>query len=386
MRLSVVALLLVFFGCATDSKKETVEEQTLAANSSALNEKYEVVCFVYHRFGDSRYPSTNVSTKDFESHLSWLKANNYRVVTLSQALENQAGGSAHVRTAVITIDDGYKSFFENALPLLKKFGFQATLFINTETVGSDDYMDWSELERATAAGVEIGNHTHSHSYFLNIDETNRYATFEGEIKNSQQLIEKELGHKPKVFAYPYGEFDPEMKMIVKALGFKSAAAQNSGVINATTDLFELPRFPMSENYADMFEEKAKMHAMSVTAKQPESHMLPRKNSRPTLSLVIKKQKLITDQFNCFIQGSKCKLKVTPESDSTVRVTVQSESSIARARRTLYTITAPDNSGEWYWYSHLWINPAVSESCTKSNFRPSRYHYVTDSLWIRQNGK
>ncbi|MEZ4972211.1 MAG: polysaccharide deacetylase family protein [Cyclobacteriaceae bacterium] len=361
MRLSVVALLLVLLGCATESKKETaetVEEQTATATSFASDEKEEVVCFVYHRFGDSRYPTTNVSVNDFESHLSWLKANGYRVATLSQALESNANDSVHVKTAVITIDDGYKSFFEKGLPLLKRFGFHATLFINTETVGSDDYMDWSELKSATAAGVEIGNHTHSHAYFLNEPETSRYRQLLREIEDSQQTIEQQLGFKPKVFAYPYGEFDPEMKMIVKALGFKSAAAQNSGVINSTTDLFELPRFPMSETYAGKFEEKAQMHALSVVKKTPETHIMKKNQNKPVLTLVIKNNSLQTDQLNCFVQGGNCKVKITPYSDSTIQVTIQSESSIADRRRTLYTITVPDDKGQWYWYSHLWINPAV----------------------------
>lgn len=361
MRQLVVILLLVLFGCGSDSKQETVEtveEETPTATSFAVDDKKEIVSFVYHRFGDSRYPTTNVSINDFESHLSWLKANNYKVVTLSQALESQASDSTHVKTAVITIDDGYKSFFENGLTLLKKFGFQATLFINTETVGSGDYMDWSELKTATSMGVEIGNHTYSHAYFLNEPETSRYTQLVREIEDSQQMIERQLGYKPKVFAYPYGEFDPEMKMIVKALGFKAAAAQNSGVINSTTDLFELPRFPMSEAYAEKFEEKARMHALLVVKKTPDTHVMNRNQNKPVLTLVIKDNSLRTDQLSCFIQGSKCKLKISTNSDSTIQLTIQSETSIADRRRTLYTITAPDDKGEWYWYSHLWINPKV----------------------------
>lgn len=361
MRGPIVVLLLAFCGCVTDSKKETVEtaeEQAATVTSFALDDKKEIVCFVYHRFGDSRYPTTNVSLNDFGSHLSWLKTNGYRVVTLSQALESRANDSVHIKTAVITVDDGYKSFFKNGLPLLKKFGFQATLFINTETVGSDDYMDWPELKNAASAGIEIGNHTHSHAYFLNEPEISRYRQLLREIEDSQQMIEQKIGYKPKVFAYPYGEFDPEMKMIVKALGFTAAAAQNSGVINSTTDLFELPRFPMSETYAEKFEEKAQMHALPVIGKAPESHVLTRNQNQPVLTLTVKNNSIQIDQLDCFVQGSECKLKISPLTDSTFQVTLQSVSSIADRRRTLYTITAPDDKGEWYWYSHLWINPGV----------------------------
>jgi hypothetical protein len=84
----------------------------------------EVVCFIYHRFGDSRYPSTNTSQKDFESHLTYLKKNNFQMLTFSAAIDYLRSDAPVRKTAVITIDDGYKSFFRNGFPLLKKFAFQ----------------------------------------------------------------------------------------------------------------------------------------------------------------------------------------------------------------------------------------------------------------------
>jgi peptidoglycan/xylan/chitin deacetylase (PgdA/CDA1 family) len=114
------------------------------ASYNAPQNRKEVVCFIYHRFGDSRYPTTNVSVADFETHLEQLLENDFQLLTFSEAVSYLNSSGPPRKTAVITIDDGYKSFYRNALRLLKKFKVPATLFINTETVGGD-YMTWDEL-------------------------------------------------------------------------------------------------------------------------------------------------------------------------------------------------------------------------------------------------
>lgn len=131
--------------------------------AESTNDK-EVVCFIYHRFGDSRYPSTNVRTADFETHLKYLIDNDFQLLTFSEAIDYIHSNAPARRTAVITIDDGFKSFYVNALPLLKKFNVKATLFINTETVGGD-YMTWDELRDVVKHNIEIGNHTHTTNTF-----------------------------------------------------------------------------------------------------------------------------------------------------------------------------------------------------------------------------
>ena len=351
---------MILFSCTPEKKAEEKKTNTSAEIKTDIpipGEK-EVVTFVYHRFGDDRFPSTNISTTDFESHLKWLSANNYQVLTLSDALSYLKNDSIVRNTAVITVDDGYKSFYSNGFPLLKKYKIPATLFINTETVGGGDYMDWKQLEQVTKHGIEIGNHTHSHAYFLNQKQNERYTAFLDEIELSQKLIEENLQLKPKVFAYPYGEFDDGFEKIVKATGFVGAAAQNSGVINSSTNVFQLPRFPMSENYAAKFEEKAQMKSFQIIRKAPALPTIPSGKSRPTLTLTFNPEGLLIDQLQCFVQNSNCDLTILEQSQTELTLTIQATTSILNSRRTLYTLTAPDSLGNWHWYSHLWINPSV----------------------------
>ena len=348
-----IVYLLYLMACSSGN-----ENQTSTAQSIVLDNSKEVSCFLYHRFGDSRYPSTNISLKSFKAHLSHLKAQGFQVLTLSEAIDYMRSGEKKQKTAVITIDDGYKSFYKAALPLLRQYGYPATLFVNTKTVGGGDYMDWDEINEAKKQGIEIGNHTHSHAFFLDLPANERYTAFENELKLAQQLIQENTSITPTIFAYPYGELDPGMKEVVKKMGFTAAAAQNSGVLYPTTDFMQLPRFPMSEAYADQFAAKTRMKALRPSHKDPQSFLLPVGNYQPNLKLVFEESDLQLDQLQCFIQGSECKTGWVKNDEGTVTLSAASLTPLSRQRRTLYTITVPDRKGNWYWYSHLWINPGI----------------------------
>lgn len=344
-------LVIAFLSCSGKPSDHSIEE------TESKVEK-DVVCFVYHRFGDDRYPSTNISTNDFEQHLRYLTENNFQVLTLGDAIQYLSSGEPVKKTAVITIDDGYKSFYERGLPLLKKYDLPATLFINTSTVGGGDYMNWEQLNTTSRSNIEIGNHTDTHAYFLNEEKTTRYKTFEEEIIRSQKIIREKLKLTPKVFAYPYGEFDVEMKAIVKRQSFIGAAAQNSGVLHEQSDRFAIPRFPMSESFSAIknFSEKARTKPIRIDSGTSGNIVSPN-NLRPELIVTFQKNELQLTQLQCFIQGSSCEISID-EQDSVVKVSVQPRADLNKRRRTLYTITIPDKSGAWHWYSHLWINPKV----------------------------
>jgi len=353
-----ILIILFFFSFFVSCNKKNSSN---ANQVTLIQDEKQIVAFIYHRFGDSEYPSTNTSLEDFESHLKYLQEQKLPVLTLSHALEslNKRGGPK--RIIVLTIDDGFLSFYENGLPLLKEYQFPATLFINTETVGGNTYMDWAQIREVKEAGIEIGNHTHSHSYFLNIPDDERYIVFQDEIRQSQKLIEENLGITPDVFAYPYGEYDAKMKDIVEKEGFAAAVAQNSGVIGGQYELFALPRFPMSSSYASIsdFSEKVNMNSLSAKEVGETLHLIDKGHDSPELKFEISTKNLQFDQMQCFIQGGECVMKKDTTSRNSLVVSIKAEAPLIR-RRTLYTITVPDQDGNWYWYSHLWINPSVSE--------------------------
>lgn len=349
MKASFFVALLLFTCSASPSSTKT-----------EIQSEKEVVCFIYHRFGDSRYPTTNTLTREFEQHLGYLTRNKFQILTFSEAIQYLKSDKPARKTAVITIDDGYKSFYQNGLPLLKKYALPATLFINTKTVGGGDYMNWDQLNEATKSNIEIGNHTHSHNFFLNEPESSRYKSFDNEIQMSQSIISQHLNITPTVFSYPYGEFDGRMKEIVKKAGFVAAAAQNSGVISGGSDLFMCPRFPMSESYSAVskFTEKALTKALKIVDVSPDNFILP-ENKKPVLKLAIDATDLKIQQLQCFVQGGECELQILENREKKTTISVQATKPITDRRRTLYTITVPDKNGMWHWYSHLWVNSNVN---------------------------
>jgi len=351
----VLLLVVVFFLPSIQ-----VKAQNNANNSNITNG--QITCFIYHRFGDSRYPSTNISVTEFRNHMTYLKENNYNVVTLNKALELLVTGkTVPEKTVVLTIDDGYKSFLENGMPLLREFGFKATLFINTKQFGSGDFLSVKEIRQLINEGIEVENHSHSHAHFVNFSSEELADTFRNDLTKSEEIFMKNFGFKPRLYAWPYGEYTPEMQKILKDEGYIAAFAQKSGVVSILSDPYALPRFPVAGSYANLdgFVNKLKMKAMPVQTVKTINPVIQSQNP-PELQLkVVYPEKINTSVLQFFVAGKKDGIiEFNPETNI---ITAISKHPL-HSRRTLYTITAPskENASIWHWYSFLWINNNVEE--------------------------
>jgi peptidoglycan/xylan/chitin deacetylase (PgdA/CDA1 family) len=342
------------FACsrAKEQVSTSVDEDIVEVE---LNKEVEIIGLLYHRFNESKYPSTSISSELFRQQLSFLKKNKFEVLNLSDAIQKLHSKDAHGKYIVITIDDAFNSFMEHGFPVIKEFGFPATLFINTETVSSGDYLSWNDLEILAENGIEIGNHTHSHDFFLNLDTATRYKAFYKDVQLAQELIKSNLNIKPTVFAFPYGEFDGGMIEVIKKMGFIGSAAQNSGVMSVYSNLYALPRFPMTEYYGKMelFSEKISMKALPVIRKIPSSTLS--QINPPVLKLVLDCVEFDQNQLQCFTQGGNCNFTLIDNDPYTIQVSSDQK---LGSRRHLYTVTVPnkDNS-QWFWFSHQWVFPS-----------------------------
>jgi peptidoglycan/xylan/chitin deacetylase (PgdA/CDA1 family) len=320
--------------------------------------------FIYHRFGDDRYPSTDISAEDFAAQLRWLKKEGRPVLSLGEVVRRlRAGEALPEGCVVLTVDDAFRSFFETGMPLLRRYGFPVTLFVNTAAVGSPGYLDWAELKRLAGEGVEIGNHSRSHAYLLNRREGESTEDWRrrvrGDITAAQQELARELGRAPTLFAYPYGEFSPELQKIVAGLGFYAAVAQQSGVISPASDLFALPRFPMGGAYATLegFRAKAAMKPLPVRVLAPDTPVLAAPGPPPVLRVAIDTRFIRADELKCFVQGrNSCRVVAEPGGEG--EFTAVAEHALA-GRRNKYTLTAPGRRGGWYWFSQPWFLPGPS---------------------------
>lgn len=325
-----------------------------------------VNAFIYHRFGDSRYPSTNISAEIFAQQLAYLKQQNYQVLSLGEVVRRLTTGEPlPEQAAALCVDDAFVSFGAVAMPLLREYGYPVSLFVNTDAVGKPGYLSWDEIKALSDEGVEIGNHTATHAYLVEKRKNEDFAAWRkriiADISRSQRQFKKHLGFAPSLFVYPYGEYSPEVIKIVKELGFVAAFAQQSGVIYAGHNLFTLPRFPMGGPYATLqgFKNKLRMKPLVVLEAVPFSPIV--KTNPPELLLQIKAGDVDLRHINCFVQGdNSCQVAVVSGRQGWYRVVAEKPLS---GRRNKYTLTASDKKGDWHWYSHLWVNadsPAVAE--------------------------
>ncbi len=99
---------------------------------------------MYHRFEENKYPSTNIKIKDFMEHLNILEKNKINFVN-PKNFENDLKNNKSQRKVLLTIDDGFSSFYQNAWPILKKKKIPFILFVSTREVGAFNYMTWDQI-------------------------------------------------------------------------------------------------------------------------------------------------------------------------------------------------------------------------------------------------
>jgi len=175
---------------------------------------YQVVpVLCYHRFAPRCDSALCMPEEAFRAQLEHLQANGYRSVRLEELadfLEYKRGLPR--KAVVITIDDGYRSTYEIAFPLLQRYGFTATLFIYTDFVGSSSLaMTWDQIREMQAAGFEIGSHSLSHADLTLRQSEEDEAAFRrrisAEVVRSKDVLDRELRQATRFFAYPYSRHD-----------------------------------------------------------------------------------------------------------------------------------------------------------------------------------
>ena len=140
----------------------------IAPSPAAAQQSF--VAFMYHRFGENSFPSTNTRLDQLDSHINTLQDNGYSVVSVAGAMAGLAAAGLPDRTVVLTVDDGYRSVFEHAWPRLKQAGFPVTVYVSTQAIdaGYQSHMTWDMIRQLVKEGVVIGGHTVSHEHLTEV--------------------------------------------------------------------------------------------------------------------------------------------------------------------------------------------------------------------------
>ena len=198
--------------------------------------------FVYHRFGDSRHPSTNTTINELKSQFEYFKSHNYKIIPLKKLTDALMKKELIPDDwVVLTIDDNFKSFYANALKIFKEYNYPFSLFVYVEATQKKypDYLSWDELREIKKYGsLEFHSYGHKHMTKLSDDEIRE------DFKKGLYLFKKELNIKPKVFTYPYGEYSQRVQKIVKSYNFDAIINQNMGAVGSFSDIYDIDRIAL----------------------------------------------------------------------------------------------------------------------------------------------
>ena len=269
---SIISLLILQFLFLVNSNSQENISKYYSNDNGILS-------LMYHRFNENKYPSTNVKMEVFNDQMNIIKELGYDFYDPNLFI-NEFDKPKNKKKILITIDDGFKSFYNEAWPYLKKNKIPFILFVSTQPVGKHGYMTWDEIKEIDKSELgNIGHHSHTHEYLIDMTE----KEFIDDIETSTKIFKEKLGYVPSIFSYPFGEYSMYMKNYISN-NFEIAFGQHSGVIDINKDKFELPRFPINEKYGELkrFKSLINYNPLEYKSLKPEEKKINDKNNPPKL--------------------------------------------------------------------------------------------------------
>jgi peptidoglycan/xylan/chitin deacetylase (PgdA/CDA1 family) len=246
-----------------------------------VDQTAQTIIFCYHRLVDKvRYPGTEITPAAFEAQMQQLKDAGITVISMQDLLAWKRGEkNIPPRCAVVTFDDGWKSQYEVAWPIMKKFGYPFTMFIYTEGVrggalGGGEAITWEQLADMRDNGVDIQAHSATHQdlreghNIMLISGGKRTRTklsgpqyqewVQNEVVGSKQLLEQRLGIKVNCFAVPFGNYNENVKELARNSGFEAMFTVYGQPITFTSPLDSIGRYAIEANKPKVFADAVKM--------------------------------------------------------------------------------------------------------------------------------
>jgi peptidoglycan/xylan/chitin deacetylase (PgdA/CDA1 family) len=252
-----------------------------------VDQTAQVIIFCYHRLVDKvRYPGTEITPATFEAQMKELKDRGITVIPMQDLLAWKRGEkNIPPRCAVVTFDDGWKSQYEVAWSIMKKYGYPFTMFIYTEGVrggslGGGEAITWEQLADMRDNGVDIQAHTATHQdlregHTIMVANPGGKKTktkltgpqyeqwVQNEVVGCKQLLEQRLGIKVNCFAVPFGNYNERVKELARNSGYEAMFTVYGQPITFTSPLDSLGRYAIEANKPKVFEDAVKMIATST---------------------------------------------------------------------------------------------------------------------------
>lgn len=222
----------------------------LKKDQPAVTQGMNVPILVYHRFGPSVADGMTIKTSVFEEHLKYLKENGYRVIPLRQVVDFylKKAPAPPPKSVVIVEDDAHKSVYSDMLPLVKKYNVPVTVFVYPSAVSNAKYaLTWDQIRELKKTGLfDFQSHTYWHPNFKKERRKLPPAEFEklvvSQLKKSKDKIEKEVGTKVDLLAWPFGIYDDYLLKKATEAGYVSTFTIDRRHVTPAESVARLPRY------------------------------------------------------------------------------------------------------------------------------------------------
>ena len=338
---SIINIFILIFILSLNSKAEE-------KNIKQYSNDEGVLSIMYHRFDENKYPSTNIQFDIFIKHIQLIQKLNYNFIHPND-FEKNFNMPKKQKKILLTIDDAFKSFYDVAWPYLKKNKIPFILFVSTEPIGNQGYMTWEQIKEIDREDFAIlGHHSHSHKYL--IEKSNN--EFIKDIEKSNLIFNEKIGYIPTLFSYPFGEYSEFMRSYISK-NFNLAFGQHSGVIDVNKEKFQLPRFPINENYGEMkrFESIIKTYPLEYKNLIPIEKKLSAKNNPPNFSVEFFNNQNNINNINCYSnEGDKWEKSITQFNNNILTINFR-EAFMPRRGRVNCSL---NDDGKWRWFGTQFI--------------------------------
>lgn len=320
-------------------------------------ERDSAVVVMYHRFGDGRFPATNIRLDQFDAHLEELRRGGYHVLPLPEIVDAlQAGRPLPDKSVAITIDDAWASVHRHAWPRLKAANLPFTLFVVTDETdrGGPEMMSWDQIREVAASGLAtIGTQGAAHPHMAALSK----AEVAADLARARARLGEELrGLVPRFFAWPFGEASLEAAEAVREAGFTAAFGQHSGVAWRGDDRFYLPRFAFNQAYGapDRFRLAARALPLRATAITPADPRLDAAGNPPTFGFTLPAGEG-HDALACYAshEGKLAHQRLGPRVE--IRPTRPFPAGRGRINCTA-PARSPGDGGRWHWFGWQFVVP------------------------------
>jgi peptidoglycan/xylan/chitin deacetylase (PgdA/CDA1 family) len=240
LTLFAVIFFLSLPPCAGETSADT------GANPAALN----CPILLYHRFGPTVADGMTITTPVFESHLKYLKDNGYTVIPLRQLVDYylKKGPKPLPKSVVIVADDGHESVYTYMLPVVREYRIPVTLFLYPSAISNASYaMTWDQLRALKKTGLfDFQGHTYWHPNFKKDEKRMSHSEYERsvdlQLNRSKAKLEKELGVRIDMLAWPFGIYTDWLMGKAKEAGYVAAFSIEARPATAEDAMMKLPRY------------------------------------------------------------------------------------------------------------------------------------------------